>query len=200
MFRLLIVGLVTLMLVAACGTDDETAAEPPPAPPAESVPPTTAASEEVAAEGSDGVELAEVNGSGQAGTATVTPSAEAVGVSVEVESADVAQLALVARGNCAALEEPFATIEGAEQEPLAGTKSGHFETAELTILADGSPATLTDLQQGEFAILVIDATYRGGVVEEIPPDVQVFQGPDPEGPFGETPYPIAACGDVPAIG
>ena len=39
-------------------------------------------------------------------------------------------------------------------------------------------------------------TVSGSRNVEIPPDVRIYEPPDPNGPMGEG-YPLAACGDIP---
>ena len=56
--------------------------------------------------------------------------------------------------------------------------------------------TVEDIRGGDFAVVVIDDSYRGGITEEIPSDLHVYDAPDPEGPFGGVTHVLAACGDI----
>lgn len=146
------------------------------------------------------VALLEENGSGQTGTATMTETGEGVAAVVSVNGQDVAQEAFVASGTCEALDEPVAAISPAGATSVTGgATDGRFQADALVRYSDGTPVTVEDIRGGTFAVVVIDDSYRGGGTKEIPPDLQVYNAPDPEGPFGGVPHVLAACGDI-AVG
>jgi hypothetical protein len=129
-------GLALLLLLAAlalglaaCGGDDDEAAEP-------AAPATTAAEE---AE-SVSVDIAEQNGSGESGTATLTADGEQTVVVIELTGApaDTPQPAHIHSGTCAEL--------GDVVHPLTNVEGGASETTVV--------APLADLQTGDFAINV----------------------------------------------
>ncbi len=137
------------------------------------------------------VSLHEENDSGQSGTARIMAGDSGVDITVRADDQGVGQLALLARGDCERLASPFAAI--AEL-----TSDGNFPTqAGAVRLEDGAPVTLAELGAGRFAVVVVDAQYRGGVTAEIPAETQLLPVTDPNGPYGGTSYPLAACGDVP---
>ena len=177
------VTLTAIVLAAsACGGSDETAA--PPAEPA-------TATVEVAVAAPTIVRLHEENGSGQTGTATITPAGGGIDIQVQVDDQGVGQLALISRGSCESLGPPFAGL--AEL-----TSDGQFpRTSDAARYDDGAPISAGELEAGDYAVVVVDASFRGGPLEQIPTATRLLNAPDPEGPFGGTPYVLAACGDIP---
>jgi CHRD domain len=130
------IGLALLLLVAAlalglaaCGGDDDDADEP-------AAPATTAAEE---AE-SVSVDIAELNGSGESGTATLTADGEQTVVTIELSGApaDTPQPAHIHSGSCEEL--------GDVVHPLENVEGGMSETTVA--------APLADLQGAAFAINV----------------------------------------------
>ncbi|MEX2211205.1 MAG: hypothetical protein WD689_05520 [Gaiellaceae bacterium] len=118
MTRLLFTALLVLTLAAGCGGDDEDEGE--------------------AGEGAVTVELAELNSSGQTGTATLTPEGAQTLVVVEVsDPVSPSQPAHIHAGTCDNLD-PTPT------HGLLNVTDGHSETT-----VDASLDSLTD---GEFAI------------------------------------------------
>lgn len=156
-----ILALLLALLLPACGGGDEEAA-PVEQPPAESA--TTEAPEPIT------VELVEVNGSGQSGTATlVLGNVGAIDVyTVRIElgpAVDSRQMAHVHSVTCAEyaeltdLDEQLATV----QSPLTDVVAGESETANIS-----------------------GSTTAGGRSINIHEPNQ--------------PYPAVACGDIPPAG
>jgi hypothetical protein len=154
-------ALVLALVLPACGGDGDEAA-PGEQPPAESA--ATEAPEPIT------VELAEVNGSGQSGTATQVPrrvgAIDVYTVRIElgpaVESRQMAHVHSVTCAEYAALtdlDEQLATV----QSPLADVVSGESETANIS----GA------------------ATAGGRSINVHEPN---------------QPYPAVACGDIPQAG
>jgi hypothetical protein len=111
---LLVAVAVLVLAIAACGGDDEEAAD----------------------DGAVTVELAEQNGSGQSGTATLTPTGVAeTTVTMELSDApDVPQPVHIHAGSCAELGDvayPLTNLDGGTSEtvvevPLDELQSGDF--------------------------------------------------------------------------
>ena len=172
-----------------CGGDSE-----------ESTPPVDVATGEPTQGGTEAsraieISLTGLNDSAQTGIATFTTDG-ALSVIVEVAAQDIAQYALIARGACDDLVEPFADIPGTgAQSVTGGTTDGRFGSERIIAYADAAPVTLEMLGDGVFSVVIVDALYRGGGTD-IPDEVAVLPAPDPEGPFGERPFPLAACGTI----
>lgn len=122
---LLVLTAALAISLAACGGDDEEPAAEPPA---------TAPAEEEAVT----VEIAEQNGSGESGTATLTPDGDQTTVTIDLTGAPATpQPAHIHSGSCAEL--------GDVVHALADVTDGTSETS--------VPASVADLQ-GDFAINV----------------------------------------------
>jgi hypothetical protein len=134
--------------------------------------------------------LAQANGTSQSGTAVLTETEAGLRVTVEVNVADVGQLAAIARGTCEELGLLYSHIDanGGLEPP-----SGRFETDVATRFDNAAPVGLAELQASDFAIVVADFEVRaGGLLSELPPDTRLL-----EGPSGWEARPLAACGDIP---
>lgn len=207
------VVIITLALAAfalgGCGSSGAES-EPAPAgttvavdPPAATVEPESAPAGATAADPPTmrvvTVALEAVNGSEQDGEATITAAADGVDLEVEIPGQDVpgGQFALIVAGTCAEPGAPLAGIAGTSNG-FGGERSGSFAESQPIDYADATPITIERLLDSPFAILVVDATYRGGVLAVIPEGTVVYQAADREGPFGEVPFPVAACGEIPA--
>ena len=188
-------AFVALALVAAvisaCGDSDGSAT--PPTDTAASAATAAAGTSPVAqAAGAITVKLHEENGSGQTGTATITPAGGGIDVDVQVDDQDIGQLALITGGACEKQGVPFSTLAGL-------TYDGDFARVSGAVrLEDGKPITTGELQAGNYAVVVVDAAYREGPLAEIPPSAKLLNTQDPEGPYGDAPSVLAACGDIPA--
>ena len=179
---------VAVVALGACGGSEEPPATTAAAGSDTATTPATdaeaTATDAAASDDAISVEINEVNASGQTGTATITPNPPGINVAIDVTNDEgVAQFAFISEGTCDDLGAPFAEIPGQAPAVPPGTTDGKWQADEANPYGDDA-VTLDDLRNGAYAVVIVDVSYRGGNSVEIPPEVLIYEPPDPNGPFG----------------
>ena len=122
----------------------------------------------------------EMNASGRTASATVTrPDLGLAAVDVTDDEGGAQFGGSSPEGTC---EDLWGTLRLVAVSPVARHKGRQLARRERT--RTGTSVTLADLQNGAYAVVIVDVSYRGGNAVEIPPDVRMYEPPDPNGPFG----------------